>query len=203
MRNFIKVFVNFLTTLRLLSIIILMFLFQYVSKGLFLFFIVILYLTDFIDGKMARYWKVQTVYGSNMDTIADKFLSIGLILLIVSRISIMWLLLVGEILIAFINVTGKLQGKKTKSSGVGKLKTWLIAIATILCYANYFNIVGKNFVYVSCFITFFCQLYCFVFYIIYLRKQKESIIKSVNNKNEESLLYRLFSTEYYFKTEKK
>ena len=47
-------------------------------------------ITDFIDGKLARKYKVQTIYGSNMDTIADKALSIGLIILLLQKNKYIW-----------------------------------------------------------------------------------------------------------------
>ena len=85
MRNSIKFFVNLLTTLRFLSIIVLIIIFKKVSHRLFILTISLLFLTDFIDGKLARKYKVQTIYGSNMDTIADKALSIGLIILLLQK----------------------------------------------------------------------------------------------------------------------
>ena len=199
MRKFMKILVNLLTTARFFFTIIMVVLEKNISHIKFIVAIIILFSTDFIDGKLARKFKVQTLYGSNMDTIADKALSIGLILMLVKKISISWLPLLGEIFIAITNVIGKLQGKKTKSSKVGKAKTWLIAITTVVCYMNYFNVINKTLTSICCLITFLCQIYCLIYYINYLHNQKPHVKEKKKN-NKVSPFYRLFSTEYYLRT---
>ena len=176
MRNSIKFFVNLLTTLRFLSIIILVIIFKKISQRFFIIIISILFLTDFIDGKLARKFKVQTIYGSNMDTIADKALSIGLIILLLHQNNNVLLLLLGEIIISVINTIGKLQGKKTKSSLIGKIKTWFLSITIILGYINYFKLMDTKYIIIYIIITVITQIYCIIDYTIYLINQKQTYL---------------------------
>ena len=198
MRNLIKFFVNLLTTLRFLSILVLIIIFKKTSHRLFIITISLLFLTDFIDGKLARKYKVQTIYGSNMDTIADKALSIGLIILLLKKNKYIYLVLLGEIIISIINTLAKLQHKKTKSSLIGKIKTWFLSITIILSYINYFKLLKTIYVLPYIIITSLTQIYCIVDYIIYLIKQKPAPTREI--KSNKNILYKLFSTEYYLKT---
>lgn len=198
MRNIIKIFVNILTTSRLVLSILLMMCFKNISKMNFLIYILLLFLTDFIDGKLARGFKVQTIYGSNMDAIADKFLSIGMLLLLLKNNSIVWVPFIGEIIISIINIKGKIEGKRTESSNIGKIKTWFIAITVFICFGNYFNLITRPIVWISCIVTFIIQIKTAIDYIKYLEKQKP-VHKKKKEKNATNILYRLFSTEYYLK----
>ena len=193
MRNLIKIFVNILTTSRLVIAILLMKYFYKISSQYFLILITILFLTDFIDGKLARNFNVQTFYGSKMDTIGDKALSIGLTIILVKKIPIMILPLIGEIIISLINIIGELQRKKTKSIQIGRIKMWIISITIILSYAHYFDKISLPIVKISCLITFLSQILVIISYIKFLNTKKP------NNKtnSKESLIYRLFSTKYY------
>ena len=198
MRNLIKFFVNLLTTIRFISIIVLIIIFKKISHRLFIITISLLFLTDFIDGKLARKYKVQTIYGSNMDTIADKALSIGLIILLLKKNKYIYLVLLGEIIISIINILAKLQYKKTKSSLIGKIKTWFLSITIILSYINYFKLLKTIYILPYIIITSLTQIYCIVDYIIYLIKQKPAPTREI--KSNKKILYKLFSTEYYLKT---
>ena len=80
-----KILVNVITTFRFLYTMILPILKGRISRLAFIINIALLFLTDFIDGALARKFKVQTLYGSVMDTIADKTLSIILIVLLIKK----------------------------------------------------------------------------------------------------------------------
>ena len=97
-----KIFVNLITTFRFLYTLILPLLEQKISNRAFLINIIILFLTDSIDGFLARKFNVQTLYGSMMDTIADKGLSIILMILLVSRMKMLSIVLILEIFIIHI-----------------------------------------------------------------------------------------------------
>ena len=74
-----KIFVNLITTTRFMYTLILPILQSRMSNTSFIINLIILFLTDTVDGFLARKFKVQTFYGSIMDTIADKTLSLSLI----------------------------------------------------------------------------------------------------------------------------
>ena len=191
-----KILVNVITTFRFLYTMILPILKGRISRLAFIINIALLFLTDFIDGMLARKYKVQTLYGSTMDTIADKTLSIVLIVLLIEKIEIVSLMLIGEIIIACVNVYSLIKGKKTKSSIIGKLKMWFISIAIILGYMYYFNIIGYTPVLIISILTIIIQIATIIDYIITLSKQK-STQNQFKSKEKYTLKQILFSTEYY------
>lgn len=101
-----KIFVNLITTLRFVYTIFLPILKVKLDKEVFIVNIVILFLTDTIDGFLARKLKVQTLFGSIMDTIADKTLTIILLVILLDSMKMLSLILILEILIAFTNCIG-------------------------------------------------------------------------------------------------
>ena len=202
MRNFMKIFVNLLTTFRFLSIIVLTIIFHKISREVFLLIIAILFLTDLLDGYLARKYRVQTMYGTYMDTIADKALSLGLIVILLHKVLLLWLVFVGDVCISFINIIGKLRGKVTQSSLDGKMKTWFVALTILISYAYYFHIFPYTLVRISCILTFVIQLFVITSYVKFFKSQgNRKVIKKEFELNK--LFYYLFSTEYYFKNMKK
>lgn len=192
-----KIFVNLITTIRFLYTLIFPSLKTEISNLAFIINIIVLFLTDSIDGILARKYKVQTLYGSIMDTIADKTLCIVLMLLLIQKIDIVAGMLIGEILIACINVFAMLKGKKAKSSLMGKTKMWFISIAIVLSYMHYFNIIGYNIVFVSIIATNLVQILTIIDYVKTLKSQEYNKRTMNVIKNVEDLKYVLFNTEYY------
>lgn len=193
-----KIFVNLLTTIRFAYTLILPLLKAKISNKAFLINIVILFFTDSLDGALARKFKVQTLYGSIMDTVADKALSIVLLLmLLVNKLDILSLVLLCEIIISIPNVIGIIASKKTGSSLLGKVKMWLLSITIVLSYFNYFEIIDYNIVLFSSIVTIILQVFVIFGYIKSLLKQKEVKIERKPIKNLEDLKYILFDTEYY------
>ena len=105
MKKYMKIIVNLITTIRFLCALMTPILKLFVSDKVFIITIIVLFMTDSIDGFLARKFKVQSLYGSFMDTIADKAL-IGLltIMLLVNQIDILLAMLIGEIIISLINI---------------------------------------------------------------------------------------------------
>ena len=85
--NIKKYLPNILTTLRLLSVPIFIYLFinKYYLPGLVIF--VCASITDFIDGFLARRWNVISKYGKIIDPIADKSLMISVLILLIIYIN--------------------------------------------------------------------------------------------------------------------
>ncbi len=193
-----KVLVNVITTFRFVYTLFLPFLHTRISKLAFLISIALVFLTDSIDGTLARKFKVQTIFGSTMDTIADKTLSIVLMFLLIKKVPIISLMLVGEIIIAVINIYFVLCGKKTKSSLIGKLKMWFLGISIILGFMNYFDIINYKLVIIATFITGLIQIVTIIDYIVSLTKQQEKN-SPFYPKEKHNLTEILFSTDYYLK----
>ncbi len=194
-----KFIVNFITTFRLLYTLLLLIIKVKFSKNVFLINIILLFLTDFFDGILARKFKVQTYYGAILDTIADKVLSIVLILLLIQIEKSFILILIPEIMIGVLNSINFLQGKETRSSILGKTKTWLVAISIIFGYMSFYRLISFDISKILCVITSILQIITFIEYIIYLfrpnvKKREKIKISSIND-----LKYFLFDTEYYIK----
>lgn len=195
MHKFMKIFVNLITSFRLLFTIYLIVGFNKVSEINFLVSMILLFLTDTIDGFLARRFKVQSLFGSKMDTIADKMLVISLIVLLLKHIKIMWVLLIGELVISVINVLASFQGRKTHAAKIGKIKMWVIAIAIFLGYAYYFKYIGYTPVLVACIVTLILEILVIVSYIRFIFSQK--IIKIEKKWTVKEIVYKLFDTDYY------
>lgn len=126
-----KVFVNLLTALRLIATFFLPLIWNFLPAIGILITVAIILLTDFFDGFLARRFNVQTLFGSLADVIADKTFGIVLILIVAAHNPIYYALVILELCIAIINISGSLLGATTKSSFLGKCKMWLLGIATL------------------------------------------------------------------------
>lgn len=195
-----KVFVNLITTIRFIYTLALPVLKAKVSKLAFIINIGILFLTDSIDGTLARKFKVQTLYGSMMDTIADKALCIMLLLLLVGNLELLTPVLIGEIIIALVNIVATVKGKKTKSSMMGKTKMWLISITIVLSYMYYYNVCNYYIWVTSLILTTAMQIATIINYILRISKQENNTSQIYKTKNWEELKYMLFDSDYYLST---
>lgn len=195
----IKLIVNLITTFRFLFSLTIPFMQDNISEFIITFVIILLFITDFIDGFLARKFKVQTLYGSMLDTIADKTLSIILILLLVEENKLLIFVLLLEILISLINIYATVTGKKVSSSIIGKIKTWFIATTIIISYINKYNIINYLLIKFSTWITIILQILTLPGYVknIILQAKNKNNIYSI--KSIYDLKKVLFDTEYYNK----
>lgn len=194
-----KLITNLITTSRVFLTIILMCIYKSIPNYLFLIFIALIFSTDFIDGKLARGFHVETFYGSLMDTIADKVLNIALLLPLISISKWFLVLLSLEIIILGVNTIGIIHGKRTRSLFLGKVKMWFIFLTIILGYAYIFKYINNIYVLSALLLTIICEVIVIINYIIFLLKQKKDPNRfKVRNMND--LKYFLFNTEYYKST---
>lgn len=193
-----KIFVNILTTSRLFASLFLLFFIDKIPKTTFLIIVVTFFLTDSLDGILARKYKVQTLFGSIMDTVADKALSIVLLIPLLKHLPTMGLLLIGEVLIASSNLFARAKGKITKASYAGKVKMWVLSIAILIGYLVNFSYLPIWLGIIASVLTFLLQCYVLVTYVISLRKQK-SVEHSKETLSLKKCLTRLFDTDEYLK----
>lgn len=92
------------------------------------------YLTDLIDGYIARKAHVSTFFGSMFDGIADKLFTLANLVLLVKISKNAILPISFEILIVIIQSIKFSQNENVQSSKVGKIKTWIIGITVISLY---------------------------------------------------------------------
>lgn len=71
MRNYIFYIVTGITTYRLMAAVVLFFLVLKHEADSFKWFLLISFITDLADGFLARRFKVESVYGAKLDSIAD------------------------------------------------------------------------------------------------------------------------------------
>lgn len=195
-----KIFVNLITTTRFIYTLILPILQSKMSNDTFIINLIILFLTDTIDGFLARKFNVQTFYGSIMDTVADKTLSIVLLIILANYINILYVVLLCEVLIALLNSFEMARRKRTKSILIGKIKMWFLAITIIGCYLHCFKMITIEVVDVLCIITVVMQISTFVSYVQYLESQKDNLREKPKLKSIKDLKYILFNTDFYLKS---
>ena len=125
---------NFVTSLRALGVLALIPVY-YLYGGASAFLLsAACFLTDFVDGKMARKFKTSTFFGCMFDGITDKaFLVVSLILLMtITPLAIvpiiMELGIVGMQTLKYQNDLG------VKSNIIGKAKMWLAGLTMSTCY---------------------------------------------------------------------
>lgn len=93
-------------------------------------------LTDFLDGKLARLWNVSSELGAKLDTIGDKALAIGLLIILVVDNNLFFYVLILEGLISIFNLYVFAKQRVVESLLIGKIKTWVIFITIIFGLFN-------------------------------------------------------------------
>lgn len=138
-----KIFVNSITMLRLIGTFLMPIICINMNPKEIIFYLIILLLTDSIDGIMARRLKVPTLFGALLDALADKLFGISTLALLSMSYPIMLLPIITEAIITLINTGGATKGSSIESSNLGKLKTWIMGISIVLAFLT---IYAKNFV---------------------------------------------------------
>ena len=107
-------------------------------KLLILLLFVIVCLTDFFDGFLARIYNCQTRIGAVLDHFADKVLVLGTLLPLVylNRIHFFWALLfiMRELYILLLRYTACSYGIQLNVCWYGKVKTWLQFVYLLLVF---------------------------------------------------------------------
>lgn len=120
-------------------------------------FFILLSLTDFFDGYLARKYKQETTLGKALDPLADKFLffSALIALLTIHRISFFWVILfIGrEFFVMGIRILALEQGLEVPVSWLGKFKTAAqmvyVTLVILSCHSYYFTFLPGLLVYLE------------------------------------------------------
>ena len=95
------------------------------------------FVTDFIDGQLARRLHGQSFFGSILDALSDKAFGIVCMLLL-STLNPIFLIIVGlELGILYVNYKSVERGNNSQSSIAGKAKTFLLAASVVGSYFAY------------------------------------------------------------------
>jgi len=127
-------FVNFLTLIRIIGTIILIPIYNVFGGKAVGITSLICYLTDSIDGILARRWKVSTFFGAIFDGIADKLFTIinFVILYLITPYALIPIII--EVLIVLVQLFKFNRNLNIKSNIFGKSKVWVLAISVVLTF---------------------------------------------------------------------
>lgn len=211
-----KKFVNILTFMRIIATFILPFIWRVLNPLTIIIFVILVLLTDFFDGFLARKFHVQTLFGNILDTVADKVFGIVIILIVSLYYPLYYTIVVLESIIAIVNVIAALKGATTKSSFLGRAKMWVLGVSTVFAIVAIFqkDLLSTNFLkniisYIieseellipsSVFVTVGCELMVITDYVRHilkeLRNKNEKLVYQF--KEEKELKHVLFDTEYF------
>lgn len=128
------IIVNLITLSRLIGAIALPFIYKIYGTSTFAFWTIILFLTDFIDGFLARTFKISTFFGCALDALSDKVLNLCSFILLSLINNSLLLPLILEIAILYTNYSTYRYGGNVKSTKIGKIKTAILDICIVLCF---------------------------------------------------------------------
>lgn len=159
-------------------------------------------LTDFFDGVIARNFDATSKYGALLDTIADKLLSLFLVCALAPTFPFFSIsILVEEALIVSTNIIARLKGIETKSSQMGKVKTWILSVATISGLLAMAIPGLKNVAITVLSFALTCQVITvFDYNNRYFTKKEEKSSKNLDYKKQETKKETLNKTKEYTKT---
>ena len=193
------IIVNTITSLRIIGSIFMFPIYFKYGQTVMGIILTILFLTDWIDGYIARKFKVCTFFGSIMDGICDKIMAIVscIILCFLNKYMIASIIL--EALIFFANTFVLTQKGNVKSSIIGKGKMWVLSICVILGF--FFSKRGKTFVNILIAApAILAEVITLIDYIKKGSKVKLEITREKPNyKTSKEIKYMLFSPEFYEK----
>lgn len=221
------ILVNSITMSRIVGTFLIPVVNIFLSTGGVIVYLVCLLLTDAIDGILARKLNSSTLFGSLLDTIADKLLGIAALAVLTKNYYIMLFPIFTEVIIMLINTRGALRGAITESSSLGKIKTWVLGIAIVLGFLtitspellsniknntviinilNYINNNNNSIMNILASITAGAGLIVACDYYLQVRNDLKKAseegfeIKNIKLKNSKDLTYALFDTKYYQET---
>lgn len=125
-------------------------------------------ITDFFDGRSARKYNAVSEYGKLLDQVTDKIFSIMISINLALFYPNFWILLIGESIIALINVYYKTKYPKIKinSTFIGKIKQFPLFISLGFGFLTPINKILKSIANISIIITFIFQILTAGSYII-------------------------------------
>lgn len=148
------------------------------------------FLTDAFDGLIARKLNIQSEFGADLDAICDKALIVGIALPIIILNPIMIINVILEAMISITNIKAELNGKKPKSTKLGKLKTWVLSLTILSGYVtSLLNIdltLLKSLLIITPAVLF--QSATFLEYLQINKKEKDEAENTENEKRETSIL---------------
>mgnify|MGYP003571268487 CR=1 FL=1 len=126
--------VNGLTLIRVFGTILLIPIYKNYGGVYAGLFSLLCYLTDSIDGILARKWKASTFFGALFDGFSDKLFTIinFIVLYLITPYSLIPILF--EVGVVIIQLFKYNKNYNIKSNFIGKLKVWILAICLVFTF---------------------------------------------------------------------
>lgn len=174
---------NILTAIRLIAapiVIVLAALKLYLPAFIVL---ILACVTDFFDGKLARKWKTVTTFGAKLDCIADKVLSISMIIFLTLKFKLYAIILILECIIGIFNIYSYVKTERVKSLWIGKVKTTVVFFTLLFGFLYLVNNNLKDVLVGLIYMSANLQILSFISYIYlyYDNSVNEKIEKSIEN----------------------
>lgn len=213
------VFINTITLCRLFGALLLPIIYHLYGINIVSILTIFLFLSDAIDGFLARKLKISTFFGCSMDALSDKVLNATLFILLGIEYRYMIPPLIVEILILYTSYLTYKHGGNVKSTKIGKIKTIILDVCVIfsliLLSIPKLNIEGKVIKYIISNTDFYIiilssiiTISCIIALLDYIKKYKETRFnpKYINIKKRKKLgksfneiITRSFDINYYNK----
>lgn len=130
--KFWLIFVNIITSLRIIGSIILFPLYFSCGAKIVGLILAFLFLTDWIDGYLARRYHVSTFFGSILDSVSDKSIAIIACTILCFLNPYMIYSIIVELAILVFSLLIITQNNTAKTLYIGKVKTWVLSLAVII-----------------------------------------------------------------------
>lgn len=214
-RNLWLIIINSITLSRLIGALLLPIIFYKYGNSVTALIVLILYLTDAIDGLLARKLHLTTFFGGAMDAMCDKLLNFVAFILLGLMYNIMFCPLVLEITIILINYLIYRHGGNVQTSKTGRLKTIILDIFVILSFVVISFPALKIYIFTNNIVKLLINIFSIIIVVVdfitiidYDKKYKLvkndpkiTHIKYQNRKRKtiNDIKHDLFDTEYYLK----
>ena len=214
-RNLWLIIINSITLSRLIGALLLPIIFYKYGNSVTALIVLILYLTDAIDGLLARKLHLTTFFGGAMDAMCDKLLNFVAFILLGLMYNIMFCPLVLEITIILINYLIYRHGGNVQTSKTGRLKTIILDIFVILSFVVISLPALKIYIFTNNIVKLLINIFSIIIVVVdfitiidYDKKYKLvkndpkiTHIKYQNRKRKtiKDIKHDLFDTEYYLK----
>ena len=189
---------NILTVIRLIAaplVIILAALKLYLAAFIIL---IIACITDFFDGKLARKWNVVSSMGAKLDCIADKVLSISMIIFLTLKFKMYAIILIFECIIGIYNIIVYLKTDHVESLFIGKIKTTVIFFTMIFGFLYFVNNNLKDVLIGLIYMSANLQLLTLISYIFhYYDKLKNEELEKELDEDKNKRRKEIFDVEDY------
>ena len=211
--------VNLITSIRLIGAFTLPFIYYYHGASVVATYILVLFLTDTIDGFLARTFEVSTFFGSLMDAGSDKALNMIAFLILGLEYNLMFAPLIIEISILYTSYSTYRYGGNVRTHQIGRIKTVILDILVILSFvllslpklhlklAKIETLISYTGVIINIF-AIIILIFCLLAFHDYIKKYKaardnprcmEIKYEEKNRKKIKQIFKDLFDTNYYQK----